>query len=167
MAINYDYVKTFHDFLQFDKDFVDDLMEKYDDIMESIGKAISEHYTGDIYIRYSDFTLEFIEFVDGNNFTIDTNTPPHIPLGWIALKIDWESYNEQKRKKEKSLNSVVTAIQETILSYTSMEDDEGYILEYKKFLASWSFWLRVCRRMELLRLVPKGRCGSSAIPRPP
>ena len=167
MAINYNYIKTFKDFLQFDKDFVDDLMEKYDDIMESVGEAISEHYTGDIYIEYNDFSFEFVEFIDGNNFIINLDTPQHAPVGWIILKIDWESYNEQKRKKKESLNGMVFSVQETILSYTPMEDSERYILEYKKFLASWAFWIRVCRRVELLRVVPKGRCGSAAIPRPP
>lgn len=155
-----DYIQIFKDFLKFDKEFVDELLDRYDDGMEFLGKAIHEHYTKNMLVRDNDFMREFIEFIDGNNFILKPSDKPN----FLIILIDWEGVENEKKK---SLNGMVHAVSETILSYTSMEDCERYILEYKKFLASWTFWLRVCRRVELLRLVPKGRCRSPAVPRPP
>ena len=40
-------------------------------------------------------------------------------------------------------------VQETVLSYTSMEDNKRYILEYEKLLASWTFWASLSFDYEL------------------
>lgn len=155
-----DYIQIFKEFIKFDKEFVDELLDRYDDGMEFLGKAIHDHYTKTMFVRNDDFTREFIEFIDGNNFILK----PSDKQNFLIVLIDWEGVENEKKK---SPNGMVHAVSQTVLSYTSMEDGERYILEYQKFLASWAFWLRVCRRVELLQLVPKGRCGSSPVPRPP
>ena len=117
-----DYIQIFKDFIKFDKEFVDNLLDRYDDGIECLGKAIHDHYKETLYARNNEFTREFLEFIEGNNFILK----PSEKSGFISIYIDWESVENEKKK---SHNGMVFSVQETILSYTSMEDCERYILK--------------------------------------
>lgn len=126
---------------------------------------------------------ELLDFLDGNGFEVvrpkvispyDTHPIQLIPIYEIPtepiygseIKKEIDKLNEAFKKIQSAVSEYVP-VQETVLYYTSVEDNQRYILEYKKLLASWAFWLRICRRVELLRLVSEGRCRSAPVPRPP
>lgn len=161
-----DFIQIFIDHLLFDKEFVEELLPRFQHEFELLGKFLQQH-SPELFCKDTPDMEELFDFLDGNGFEV---IRPQIPIPWdphpIKLRpiyIEEEIYEETSQ----SAFSEYFSVQETVLSYTSMEDCERYILEYKKFLASWTFWLRVCRRVELLRLVPEGRCGSTPVPRPP
>ena len=174
------FIQIFIDFIPSDKEFIEDLMPKYEKEFRTLGIYIERHSTS-LKCRDNDFMEELFDFLDGNGFEVirpqvknsyDTHPIELIPIyiEKTTLAEEIEEANEKFKtaiKKIKSALSEYVPVQETVLSYTSMENNKRYILEYEKLLASWTFWLRVCRRVELLRLVPEGRCGSATIPRPP
>lgn len=171
------YIEIFKNFLHFDKEFVDDLIPRFHNEMELLGRFIEEHRSK-LYCSNKEELSEFIDFIDGNGFKVirpenlfsnSTHPIELIPIYTEEIE-EIENINEKVKETIKKLQSALSEyvpVQETVLSYTSMETNQRYILEYEKLLASWAFWLCVCRRVELLRLVPEGRCGSTAIPRPP
>lgn len=176
-----DFIQIFTDHLLFDKEFVEELLPRFQHEFELLGEFLQNHSIK-LFCQDTSDMEELFDFLDGNGFEVirpqvknpyDTHPIELIPIyieKTTALEEEIEEANERLKtaiKKIQSTFSEYISIQEAALSYTSMEDCEGYILEYKKFLASWTFWLCVCRRVELLRLVPKGRCGSTPIPRPP
>lgn len=174
------FIQIFIDFIPSDKEFVEDLMPKYEKEFRTLGMYIEKHST-ELKCRDDEFMEELFDFLDGNGFEVvrpqvripyDTHPIELIPIyeEKTTLKKEIEEANERLKTAIKKIQSAVSEyvpVQETVLSYTSMEDNQRYILEYEKLLASWAFWLRVCRRVELLRLVPEGRCGSTPVPRPP
>ena len=175
------FIQIFIDFIPSDKEFVEDLMPKYAKEFRTLGTYIEQHSTS-LKCVDSDFMAELFDFLDGNGFEVirpqvknpyETHPIELIPIyveKTTTLEEEIEKANERLKTAIKKIQSAVSEyvpVQETVLSYTSMEDNQRYILEYEKLLASWAFWLRVCRRVELLRLVPEGRCGSTSVPRPP
>lgn len=161
--INEKYINLFLEFTKIKQDkFLNYILEIFPYSIERVGKHLSLKSPRILFV---DNTMmeEFFDFIDGYNFIIERGS---IIRGIKVIEVIPIYGGEDEEEKESAI-SMELSIQNTILSYASMEDDKRYILEYKKFLASWSFWLRICRRMELLRLVPKGRCGSAAVPRPP
>ena len=174
------FIQIFIDFIPSDKEFIKELMPKYEKEFRTLGIYIERHSTS-LKCRDNEFMEELFDFLDGNGFEVirpqvknpyDTHPIELIPIyiEKTTLAEEIEEANEKFKtaiKKIQSTLSEYVPVQETVLSYTSMEDNKRYILEYEKLLASWTFWLRVCRRVELLRLVPKGRCGSATVPRPP
>lgn len=174
------FIQIFIDFIPYDKEFVADLMPKYEKEFRLLGIYIERHSTA-LKCRDDEFMEELFDFLDGNGFEVirpqvkipyDTHPIELNPIyvEKLTLEKEIEEANERLKTAIKKVQSAVSEyvpVQETVLSYTSMEDNKRYILEYEKLLASWAFWLRVCRRVELLRLVPKGRCGSASVPRPP
>lgn len=177
------FIQIFIDFIPNDKEFVKELMPKYEKEFRILGESIEEHSTS-LNCMDSEFMEELFDFLDGNGFEVihpqvnpyDTHPIQLIPIypeekNTITInEKEIEKINEKLQEAIKKIQSALSEyvpVQETVLSYTSMEDCKRYILEYEKLLASWAFWLRVCRRVELLRLVPEGRCGSTPVPRPP
>ena len=174
------FIQIFIDFIPYDKEFIKDLMPKYEEEFRTLGMYIERHTTSLKCIN-SDFMEELFDFLDGNGFEVvrpqvkdpyETYPIQLIPIyvEKTTLEEEIEKVNEKLKTALKKIQSAVSEyvpVQTCTLSYTSMEDNQRYILEYEKLLASWTFWLRVCRRVELLRLVPKGRCGSTSVPRPP
>ena len=175
-----EFIQIFIDFIPNDKDFVVDLIPKYENEFKLLGKFIKQHSTS-LKCKDNEFMEELFDFLDGNGFEVvrprvknpyDTHPIELIPIyvEKTTFEEELEKVNEKLKATIKKIQSAVSEyvpVQEIPLYYTSMEDNKRYILEREKLLASWAFWLRVCRRMELLRLVPKGRCGSAPIPRPP
>jgi hypothetical protein len=175
------YIQIFIDFIPNDKSFIDALMSKYESEFRTIGMYIEEHSTT-LNCQDNEFMEELFDFLDGNGFEVirprirnPYNTYPIqlIPIYERTVETitkEIEEENERFKAALEKLQSTISEyvpVQEVALSYASAETDSRYVLEYKKLLASWAFWLRICRRMELLRLVPEGRCGSTPIPRPP
>ena len=155
------FIEVFIQHLLFDKHFAREFAYRFLNKANSLGEYISRKWKEELFLRKGRKDVEeFIDFIDGNGFIVDRNSDPN----YISILI---IYKEPKNEKRKSLNRMVTHVSEEILSYSSMETVPRFALEYQKLRASWSFWLRVCRRMELLRLVPEGRCGSASVPRPP
>ena len=174
------FIQIFIDFIPNDKEFVRELIPKYEHEFRTLGIYIEKHSTS-LYCIDDEFMEELFDFLDGNGFEV---IRPQVKIPYDAhpiqlkpiyiekttLEEEIEKINEKVRETIKKIQSTVSEyvpVQETVLSYTSMEDSKRYILEYEKLLASWAFWLRVCRRVELLQLVSEGRCGSTPVPRPP
>lgn len=174
------FIQIFIDFIPNDKEFVKELMPKYEKEFRLLGTYIERHSTS-LKCRDNEFMEELFDFLDGNGFEVirpqiknpyDTHPIELIPIyvEKTTLEEEIREANERLKAAIKKIQSAISEyvpVQETVLSYTSMEDNKRYILEYEKLLASWAFWLCVCRRVELLRLVPEGRCGSTPVPRPP
>lgn len=178
-----EFIQVFINFIPNDKEFVEDLMPKYKTEFNLLGKFIKQHSTS-LKCKDNEFMEELFDFLDGNGFEVirpinpipyDTHPIELIPIYTeetvkVTLEKEIEKVNEKLKEAIEKIQSAVSEyvpVQETPLYYTSMEDNQRYILEYEKLLASWAFWLRVCRRVELLRLVPESRCGSTPVPRPP
>lgn len=174
------FIQIFIDFIPYDKEFVEDLMPKYEKEFRLLGIYIERHSTA-LKCRDDEFMEELFDFLDGNGFEVirpqvkipyDTHPIELNPIyiEKLTLEKEIEEVNERLKTAIKKIQSTVSEyvpVQETVLSYTSMEDDQRDLLEYSQLLASWAFWLRICRRVELLRLVPESRCGSTPVPRPP
>jgi len=163
------YTEIFKNFLHSDKEFVDILIPRFHHEMELLGKYI-EKKSSRLYCSNKEELSEFLDFIDGNGFEVEYEEPV---LPWDAhpykiIPIYTEEIIENEKPEEEERPVFMEfSVSKITLYDTSMETCERYILEYKEFLASWTFWLCVCRRVELLRLVPEGRCGSSPVPRPP
>lgn len=174
------FIQIFIDFIPNDKEFVEELMPKYKNEFRTLGIYIERHDTK-LNCVDSEFMEELFDFLDGNGFEVirpqvknpyDTHPIQLIPIyaEKTTLEEELKEVNEKLKAAIKKIQSTVSEyipVQEDVLYYASMEDNKRYILEREKLLASWAFWLRVCRRVELLRLVSKSRCGSTPIPRPP
>ena len=174
------FIQIFINFIPNDKEFVKELMPKYEREFRTLGIFIERHNTS-LKCIDSEFMEELFDFLDGNGFEVirprvknpyDTHPIQLNPIyvEKTTLEEEIEEVNEKLKTAIKKIQSAVSEyvpVQETPLYYTSMEDNKRYILEREKLLASWAFWLRVCRRVELLRLVSEGWCGSAPVPRPP
>ena len=163
-----DYIKIFKKFIQFDKEFVDSLIDRYNDSMTFLGQAIDEHKTHKMYVHENEYMREFIEFIDGNGFIIRESDNPTVDKEWLEVTIDLEVLEKyEERQKPQPAFSTYFSIQQEILSYTSVETGTRYILELPQFLPPRALRLRIRGRMEFSRLVSKsGRC-SARLPRPP
>lgn len=171
-------IEIFINHIPYDKEFVEQLMPRYEREFKILGGYIKEHTT-ELWCKDTPEMQELLDFIDGNGFNVeypeieipwDLHPVKLIPVYKKTLAEELKEVNEKLKaaiEKMQSALSEYIPVQETVLSYTSMEDNKRYILEYEKLLASWTFWLCVCRRVELLQLVPEGRCGSTPVPRPP
>lgn len=165
-----DYIEIFKDFIQFDKEFVDSLIDRYSDGMTTLGQAIDEHKTQKMYVCYDEFTCEFVDFIDGNGFIVNRNDSSFFSKKWFVVEIDLEvleRYEERQKPQPQPAFSTYFSMQQEILSYASMESNKRYILELPQFLPSRP--LRLCIRgcMEFSRLVSKSGRSCAKLPRPP
>ena len=154
------FIQIFIDFIPYDKEFVKDLMPKYEEEFRLLGRYIEEHCTS-LNCTNNEFMEELIDFLDGNGFEVvrPQTIKPHdfFPIKLIPIYVEKtttleeeiEKVNEKLKTALKKIQSTVSEyvpVQTCTLSYTSMEDDQGYILEYEKLLASWTFWLSYDRQ---------------------
>ena len=174
------FIQIFIDFIPNDKEFVEDLMPKYKNEFRTLGIYIERH---DTLLRCKDteFMEELFDFLDGNGFEVirPQIKDPYIthPIQLIpiyiektTLKEEIEEANERLKAAIQKIQSAVSEyvpVQETALSYTSMEDNERYILEYSQLSTPRPIWICLRRCLEFLRLVSAGWGGSSTLPRPP
>lgn len=169
-------IQIFIDHIPYDKQYVKVLLPRYEHEFELLGGYLKKHSTS-LSCKDIPELEELLDFIDGNGFEVTREEPifpwDDHPIGIKPIYVEKEENENGFEKLQQAIEKVQSAlsnyipVQETVLSYTSMEDDQRDLLEYSQLLASWAFWLRVCRRVELLRLVPKGRCGSTSVPRPP
>lgn len=154
------FIQIFIDFIPYDKKFVEDLMPKYEKEFRTLGMYIEQHTTSLSCIN-SEFMEELFDFLDGNGFEVvrhtvknpyDTHPIQLIPIyveKTTTLEEEIKKANERLKTEIKKIQSAVSEyvpVQETVLSYTPMEDNQRYILEYEKLLASWAFWLSYDRQ---------------------
>ena len=131
------FIQIFIDFIPYDKEFVKELMPKYEHAFRELGIYIERHNTL-LKCRDTEFMEELFDFLDGNGFEIvrpqvkdpyDTHPIQLIPIYTLEEEIkETNEKIEEKIKKIQSAISKYTSIQETVLSYTSMENGERYIL---------------------------------------
>ena len=164
--MNNEALQIFIDFIPYDRQFLDDLVRRYPHECENIGEYLKDH-SSLLWGLDVEYLEEFYDFLDGNGFQINKPRSSSQHGKHSIQIIPIYPVEEEKENNEKSPFTLDTYISAQTLYNTSVETCEEYILEYEEFLASWAFWVRVCRRMELLQLVPEGRCGSYPIPRPP
>lgn len=174
------FIQIFIDFIPNDKEFVKELIPKYENEFRILGNYIEKH-TATLYCRDDEFLEELFDFLDGNGFEV---IRPRVKIPYDAhpiqlnpiyiekttLEKEIEKINEKVKETIKKIQSAVSEYvpaQETPLYYTSMEDSKRYILEYSQLSIPRPIWICLRRCLEFLRLVSAGWCGSSTLPRPP
>ena len=174
------FIQIFIDFIPNDKSFIETLMPKYEKEFRTLGIYIERHSMS-LTCKDNEFMEELLDFLDGNGFEVirprvknpyDTHPIELIPIyiEKITLEEEIREVNEKLKAAIKKIQSTVSEyvpVQETALSYTSVEGDERPLLECEELFAPRPIRLRIHRCMELLRLVSAGWCGSSTLPRPP
>lgn len=174
------FIQIFIDFIPYDKEFIKDLMPKYEEEFRTLGMYIERHTTSLKCIN-SDFMEELFDFLDGNGFEVvrpqvkdpyETYPIQLIPIyvEKTTLEEEIEKVNEKLKTALKKIQSAVSEyvpVQTCTLSYTSMEDDQGDLLEYSQLSTPRPIWICLHRRLEFLRMVSAGWGRSSTLPRPP
>lgn len=179
------YIQIFIDFIPSDKGFIDSLMPKYKGEFRTLGEYIEKHSTS-LNCKDDEFLEELLDFLDGNGFEVirpkvkdpyDTHPiqlkPIYIEkihIDTITLEEEIKKINEELKETIKKVQSAVSEyipVQEVTLSYTSMEMDEGPVLEYEELYTPRPLWICLHRCLEFLRLVSAGWSRSTALPRPP
>lgn len=178
------YIQIFIDFIPNDKEFVEGLIPKYRSEFQLLGRYIESHATSLSCIK-SESLEELLDFLDGNGFEVirpqvyssykayPIQLIPIYPEETITLTLEEpesENNNEKFQETLKKLQSTLSEyipVQETVLSYASMEDNSGDLLEYSQLSAPRPIWICLHRCLEFLRLVSAGWSGSSTLPRPP
>ena len=179
------YIQIFIDFIPNDKSFIDMLMPKYESEFRTIGMYIEEH-SSTLMCSDNEFMEELFDFLDGNGFEVirprvknpyDIHPIQLIPIyertitqGIYTITKEIEEENEKLKAAIEKLQSTLSEyvpVQTCSLSYTSVEDGEGYILEYSQLSTPRPIWICLRRCLEFLRLVSAGWGGSSTLPRPP
>lgn len=176
-------IQIFIDFIPNDKSFVESLLPRYVNEFKTLGRYIKEHNTS-LMCKDDEFMQELIDFLDGNGFEVIRPTDPitnktHpielIPIYTtvvpkITINKEIEEIEEELKKAIKKIESTLgeyVSVQETVLSYASMESDERYILEYSQLSTPRPIWICLRGRLEFLRLVSTSWGGSASVPRPP
>lgn len=174
------FIQIFIDFIPYDKEFIKDLMPKYEQEFRLLGTYIEAHSTS-LSCTNDKIMEELFDFLDGNGFEVVRpqviNPYDLYPIKLIpiyeekpTLEKEIEKVNEKLKTAIKKIQSAVSEyvpVQETVLSYTSMEMDEGPVLEREELYTPRQLWICLYRLLGLLRLVPEGWCGSTPVPRPP
>lgn len=176
------YIQIFIDFIPNDKGFIDVLMPKYEKEFRTLGSFIEKHSTT-LHCQDNEFMEELLDFLDGNGFEVirpevivpyDTHPiqlipiyeTPIEPIYGPEIKKEIDKLNEAFQKIQSTLSEYVP-VQEVTLSYASMEMDEGPVLECEELYTPRPIWICLYRLLELLRILSKGWCRSTPLPRPP
>ena len=153
-------IEIFINHIPYDKEFVEQLMPRYEREFKILGGYIKEHST-ELWCKNTPEMQELLDFIDGNGFNVeypeiefpwDSHPIKLIPVYKKTLAEEIEETNERLKTAIKKIQSAVSEyipVQETVLSYTSMEDNKRYILEREKLLASWTFWTSLSFDYEL------------------
>lgn len=164
------FIKIFRDFIPQDKGRIKELIPLFHEEMKLMGEYI-EQKKEQLFALSNERMDEFIDFIDGNGFIIKHSTPStfsFLPHSITIIPIYPEEIEDiYEEEEQQSAVSEYVSVQETVLSYTSMENDERYILEYSQLSTPRPIWICLHRCLEFLRLVSAGWCGSSTLPRPP
>lgn len=180
------YIQIFIDFIPNDKRFIDTLMPKYEKEFRVIGMFIEKHDGTTLNCRDNEFMEELLDFLDGNGFEVirpEIKNPYNShPIKLIpiyertitqAIETTTKEIEEENETLEEAIKKIQSALNKYVplqtctLSYTSMEVDEGPILEREELYTPRP--LRICLRrcLELLRLLSESRRRSAPLPRPP
>ena len=171
-------IEIFINHIPYDKEFVEQLMPRYEKEFKLLGGYIKQHST-ELWCKDTPEMQELLDFIDGNGFNveypeIEIPWDPHpvklIPVYKKTLVEELKEINEKVKAAVEKMQSTVSEyipIQETVLYNTSMEMDSRPILEYSELSTPRPIWICLHRCLEFLRLVSAGWCGSAALPRPP
>ena len=151
-----DWIEVFIEHLKYDKSFADYFTNKFYGDAQILGEYIYKHNTSQITCHLNKRSTEFMEFLDGNGFTVIY--PADKPYNAILI-INFEE-EENKYEEKESPFGMDVFISTSTLYDTSVETCEGDLLEYSQLSAPRPIWICLRRRMEFLRLVPKS-CGRS------
>ena len=166
------YIKIFRDFIPKDKGRIKELIPRFFNEIQLLGKHI-EKKTEKLYAISTESIEEFIDFIDGNGFIIErkTDTSPFHFFSWETATIipiyPEEIEDNEEEEKHEPVIRMELPVQTCSLSYTSMEMDEGPVLECEELYTPRPIWICLRRCLEFLRLVSAGWGGSSTLPRPP
>ena len=175
------YIQIFIDFIPNDKSFVDTLIPKYEKEFRTIGDFIERHSTS-LKCKDNEFMEELFDFLDGNGFEVIRprvkNPYDLYPIQLIpiyertmeTLTKEIEKENEKLKAALEKLQSTLSEyvpVQETVLCNTSVEMDEGPVLECEELYTPRPIWICLRRLLEFFRLVSAGWGGSTTLPRPP
>lgn len=164
------YIKIFRDFIPKDKGRIKELIPRFHEEMQTLGEYL-EQKKEQLFALSNERMDEFIDFIDGNGFIIKHSTSSifsFMPHSITIIPIYPEEIEDiYEEEEQQSAVSEYVSVQETVLSYTSMEVDERSILEYSELYTPRPIWICLHRCLEFLRLVSAGWGGSSTLPRPP
>lgn len=164
------YIQIFIDFIPSDKSFINMLMPKYEEEFNVLGYYINMH-SESLYCKDDESMEELYDFLDGNGFEVIypqvTNPYNDYPIRLIPIYTKEIEDIDEAIKKIQSTFSEYVPVQTCSLSYTSVEMDEGPVLEYKELYTPRPLWICLRRCLEFLRLVSAGWSRSASLPRPP
>lgn len=158
------WIEVFVEHLKYDKSFAEYFTDKFHGDAAILGEYIYKHNTSQITCHLNKRSAEFMEFLDGNGFTVIY--PADKPYNAILI-IDFEE-EEIVYEEEKSPVGMDVFVSTTTLYDTPMETCERDLLEYSQLSAPRPIRICIRRRMEFLRLVPESRGRSFTLyGRPP
>lgn len=171
-------IKIFINHIPYDKEFVEQLIPRYEREFKILGGYIKEHST-ELWCKDTPEMQELLDFIDGNGFNVEY---PEIEIPWdphpvklipVYKKTLVEEIKEANEKLKEAIEKIESALSEYVpVSYdvlydTSMEMDSRPILEYSELSTPRPIRLRIHRCLEFLRLVSAGWGGRIALSRPP
>ena len=163
------YIQIFKDFILYDKEFVDDIIERFYKEVQQVGELLAKQ-SERFYGANKEELIEFFDFLSGNGFEV-MDEEPAFPWDIHTVKVipiyREDIIENEKEEEEKSVVYVETTVSSTVLSYTSTETYEGYYSECEEYVAPRKIRFCICRRMELPRLVSTSGRGCIRVPRPP
>lgn len=171
-------IEIFINHIPYDKEFVEQLMPRYEREFKILGGYIKEHST-ELWCKDTPEMQELLDFLDGNGFNVEypeTEFPwdPHpvklIPVYKKTLAEELGKINEKLKEaieKMQSAFSEYVPVSYDVLYDTSMEMDSRPILEYSELSTPRPLWICLHRCLEFLRLVSAGWGGRIALSRPP
>lgn len=171
-------IEIFINHIPYDKEFVEQLMPRYEREFKILGGYIKEHSI-ELWCKDTPEMQELLDFIDGNGFNVEY---PEIEIPWdphpvklipVYKKTLTEGLEEINEKVKEAIEKMQSAFSEYVpvsydtLSYTSVEADERPLLECEELFAPRPIRLRIHKCLEFLRLVSAGWGGRIALSRPP
>ena len=158
------------DFIMYDKEFFDEWAARYWRDSHELARRLIRHEK-EILCADTDFSHEFLDYLDGNGFELK----PYPASSWwtdtenipVLLVPIYEGKEIIYEEEDEPASPIYIPVQEVTLSYTSMEMDEGPVLECEELYTPRPLWICLHRCLEFLRLVSAGWCRSASLPRPP
>lgn len=171
-------IEIFINHIPYDKEFVEQLMPRYEEEFKLLGNYIKKHSI-ELWCKDTPDMQELLDFLDGNGFNVeypeikipwDPNPVKLIPVYKTTLVEELDKINEKLKEaveKMQSAFSEYVPISYDVLYDTSMEMDSRPILEYSELSTPRPLWICLHRCLEFLRLVSAGWGGRIALSRPP
>jgi hypothetical protein len=158
-------IQAFINHIPYDKEYVEELLNLYDEIIKTLGHFISIH-SKTLWCRDEPELQELLDFIDGNGFEVVYNPTIIPPDAWVDRPIKIVPIYFEEENEELTFTEYVS-VEETGVYYTSTTINEDYVPQYQELYIPRPLRILSPRRMELLRVVPARRSRSTSLPRPP